>query len=476
MSNSKVAASCAAYDKMKEDWALVDALWGGTKAMRQAGEQFLPKRKLETQAEYTARKDLATLYPAFSETVQALTSRAFSAAINYGKVSDWIKTDVLTDVDLEGHNMDTFAKDWFELALRKGLAHVLVEAPVSRAENMQQQREQKLRPYTILIDPSRVIGWKADADGTLIQARITFTEERENPEDEFSTITVKLIRVYEVDTVRTYIQNDKGEWNLETTVPNNFEVVPLVTLYLNRTGFMTAKPPLMELAYLNSKHWRLQVGIDSLTDIASVPILVSIGGGISDEGDEVAIGAKHAIELPMDADLKYVEHSGKAIETGNNALTTLKEDMRQAGAKLLLPQSGASKTEEQSREENARENSRLGAMVKICEDTLEILLDMIAGTRGQEVSGGEVTMQPNLSIDFSPNESMKVVLEMYARQLIDSESTFEEAKRRGLVNENLSWEDVQVRVQEEFAGLMAAPAQTGQPTPPNPPEPGAGGA
>ena len=38
-----------------------------------------------------------------------------------GNVAGWIKDDVLTDVDLQGHNMDVFAKDWFEEALRYGL-------------------------------------------------------------------------------------------------------------------------------------------------------------------------------------------------------------------------------------------------------------------------------------------------------------------------------------------------------------------
>lgn len=485
MSINNVATPCAAYQRMKQDWALVDALWGGTKSMREAGETFLPKRKLETKKEYDARLALATLYPAFAETVQALTARAFSAAVNYGDVMPWIKHEVLPDIDMQGHNGDTFARDWFELALRKGLAHVLVEAPVAQAASMAEQKALKLRPYTVLIDPLRVIGWKQDADGQLVQARVMFDEEREDPDNEFATKTVKTIRVYEPARVRTFVQDARGEWQQESVAVNNFGFVPLATMYLNRTGFMQAKPPLMELAFLNSKHWRLQVGIDSLVDIASVPILVSIGGGLSEDNDEVVIGAKHALELPLGADLKYVEHTGAAIKTGTDSLGTLKEDMRQAGAKLLLPQGGASKTEEQSREENARENSRLGMMVKVCEDTLEILLDMIASTRGQEVSGGEVTMQPNLSIDFSPNESMKVVLEMFTRQLIDSESTFEEAKRRGLINENLTWDEVQVRVREEFGTVLnnitnlPPPGASGQQTPADPanvpPAPAPGG-
>ncbi|QLD69352.1 hypothetical protein [Pseudomonas aeruginosa] len=48
MSDS-VCQCCAAVEEMREHWKLIDCIKGGTSAMREAGEAYLPKRQLETR-------------------------------------------------------------------------------------------------------------------------------------------------------------------------------------------------------------------------------------------------------------------------------------------------------------------------------------------------------------------------------------------------------------------------------------------
>jgi len=43
MSSDDPSKTLPAVDAMREDWAIVDPLMGGTRAMREAGEQLLPK-------------------------------------------------------------------------------------------------------------------------------------------------------------------------------------------------------------------------------------------------------------------------------------------------------------------------------------------------------------------------------------------------------------------------------------------------
>ena len=66
---------------MREDWALVDALMGGTKAMQLAGKVYLPKWPKEDDDAYKERLSLSTLLPAFGETVQNMKGRVFAEYI-----------------------------------------------------------------------------------------------------------------------------------------------------------------------------------------------------------------------------------------------------------------------------------------------------------------------------------------------------------------------------------------------------------
>lgn len=99
---------------MAEDWALVDALLGGTKAMRAAGEKYLPKWTLEDPGDYAARLKIATLFPAFEQTVKEMTGRAFADQVQLGDdVPAWIRDDVWPDVDRQGINGHAWARGWF---------------------------------------------------------------------------------------------------------------------------------------------------------------------------------------------------------------------------------------------------------------------------------------------------------------------------------------------------------------------------
>ena len=444
----KVDTLADAVKAMMPDWELVDALWGGTRAMREHARRYLPQRPLEEDDDYRDRLAAATLFPAFSETVESMTGRVFSEPLQQGEdIPSWITDEVLEDIDLKGNKIDVFAQRWFQLALRKGHALALIDSPRTdkKVRTMADQKAAKLRPYFVLIDPDRVLGWIEDDNGILQQIRIRFWRREKN---EFHSEVVEQIRVFEPGRVRIYERpgnNAKEEFVQVDEYGMEIDAIPIVNLSLKETGTLTSEPPLRELAFLNAKHWRMQSGNDTLIETASVPILAI--SGVSD-GEEVVIGAKHALKLPVGAEAKYVEHTGKAIEAGRQALQDLKDEMRQAHAKLLQPRSGQAKTATEAGEDASRENSLLGRMVQALDDALEHALVMCAKWRREE-KGGTISAQPNLDYDPSPHESMETVLKMYVQGIIDRQTAFEEAKRRGFVSDEAEWEDVLARIETE---------------------------
>jgi hypothetical protein len=215
---------------------------------------------------------------------------------------------------------------------------------------------------------------------------------------------------------------------------------------------MMAEPPLRELAFLNSKHWRLQADIDELVDVAQVPILLMTG---VNEGDQLIIGARHAVRLSThDADLKYVEHSGAATKVGMDRLTGIVDEMKQAGARLL--EHDIAKTESQANEDAMRDNCDLGRMTRTLQDTVGQLLDVIASSRGT-AKGGTVKLTPNLNVALDPNTIVATALDLYHESIISKQSVFEISQEVGVLPDNLEWEDEQTRVKEEPPPMPAAP-------------------
>jgi hypothetical protein len=95
-------------------------------------------------------------------------------------------------------------------------------------------------------------------------------------------------------------------------------------------------PPLLDLAFLNVKHWQSQSDQDNILHVARVPILAIIG---ADEDDQIKIG-QQAVKVPLNGDIKFVEHTGKAIEAGHDSLEKLELQMIQTGAELLVMKPG----------------------------------------------------------------------------------------------------------------------------------------
>lgn len=73
--STKVNDKSAAVTAMEEDWDKVDALIGGTKTMRAAGERWLPKFPGESQKSWDYRVKTSTLYNAMGRTVKNMAAK-----------------------------------------------------------------------------------------------------------------------------------------------------------------------------------------------------------------------------------------------------------------------------------------------------------------------------------------------------------------------------------------------------------------
>ena len=445
-----------AVDQMAAYWDVITPLMGGTLAMR-AAPALLPKYPAEDDGVYKERLRLSTLLPAYSETVGNMTSRVFAEPLQLGDNVHEQVVELASNIDNANNDINAWSVDFFREGLSHGLCHAFVDH--QKAVGVRTQADEKaagVRPYVVMVKPEQVCGWRA-RDGLLTQVR--YREMIEESDGDFGTKCVEQIRVLEPGKWTTYRKpKEGGVWTIHDEGATNLSVIPWVTFYTGRTGFMTAKPPLLELAHLNIKHWQSQSDQDNILHVIRVPILVRIGVQATFDAQgkmippEFKVGTGALTDLPMNGDMKYVEHTGKAVDAGRQALLDLIAEMRMAGAKLLTPDKSVTKTATQAEEEAAQDLSPLSRMANHFADCLAQLLQYMADYRSLG-EGGTVEMRGSFDVDYMPEVSLPTLVAMANAGMLSKETLFTEMQRRGVISDEYDWADELEKIDSQGPAL-----------------------
>lgn len=440
---------------MQEDWSIVESLMGGTKAMRKAGKTHLEQFPDEDDQSYTCRLNRSTLLPAYSETVQNMTGRVFAEPISLGSDVPEEIAGYTENIDQQTNNLQVWSQTFFGTGLAYGLCHVLVEYP--KTEGLKTKADEinaGVRPYAIIIQPKQVLGWHAEERGGaqfLTQFRYMEKVKERDPENQFAVKCVEQVRVLEPGKWFTYRKLDDGKgnktWQLYEKGTTSLTVIPLVTFYTKRTGFMTAVPPLMELAHLNVKHWNEQSDQDKSVRFARIRLAAILG--VDEESiKNIKISADCMLSLPHGADIKVVQGSAESVKIGREELNALVDDMRMAGAKLLQKEKQATKTAAQAEEEAAQELSPLETMAGSFEDAIDQVLQYFAMWMGVE-EGGHCEVNGNFDVDYAPETTLPLLKSMTDSGYLSEQTLFREVQRRGVISGDLDWESEQERIESQ---------------------------
>jgi hypothetical protein len=431
-------------EAMAQEWPLITALLGGTSAMREAGKTYLPQAPAESDKAYEYRKKVSTLFNGFRRTVETLAGKPFSEPLKLNDDVPPVIAEYEKDIDLEGRNMQTFVHGSLGTVLSYGLTHILVDYPETPAGTLADQRASGARPYFVHIKPQNLLGWKSERiNGAETLTQIRMLETIQEPDGEWGVKPVKQVRVLEPDNFRIYRQNEKEEWFLYKEGAVSLGKIPLVTIYGDRTGFMTARPPLLDLAYLNCEHWQSASDQTNILHVARVPILFASGF----EDGTLTIGANAAVTNgDPNAKLLFVEHTGAAIESGRQSLKDLEERMSLMGAQLLVRKPG-SKTATEKAIETAESDCTLAAIVLNMEDAIEQALQFMADWDGLE-SGGSIEINDDFG-DGLDGMDADTLLRCRELGILSAETVFNELQRRDVLSEEITWIDEASRLKKE---------------------------
>lgn len=426
--------------RMRETWDVTEPLMGGTKAMRAAGERLLPRWPNEETEAYKTRKSVATLFPAYQRTIGVMAGKPFSKAITYGDASDAVVKEWqpwLDDIDRQGVSLHVFAAGMFIEALAHGLAGIYVDVPrtddvvrtASGATTRASERMAGLRPYFVRVKHRQILGWQLADDGSLAQLR--FVEKVTVPQGNYGNQVVERVRVLKPGSWELWEDRDGKFVQVDSGV-TNLGAIPFVPIYGRRTAFMMGEPPLMDLAYLNIKHWQSQSDQDTILHVARVPILAMTG---ADESTQLTVGGACAVKLPQGATLEFVEHTGAAISAGATSLTALEDQMIQTGAELLVKQSSQRTATEAVNDQEAN-RSELQRIAEDFEDSLDQALDFAGQYVGMEAP--RVTLFKDYGATLT-DASESVLLQACTAGKISDETFYLELQRRGTISPDRSY-------------------------------------
>lgn len=447
---ANVNTPCLAYADMEELRELPRTLMGGTKAMRNAGAKYLPKEPAESDQAYQIRLDRSVLYNAYKKAVIDLAGKVFSKAVS---CKDDVPDDIkgwCENIDLAGSDLHSFAHGAFRDAFF-GVTYILVDFPrLAVGRTLAEERQVGARPYCVHIKCENLIAWKSERINgveTLIHARIR--ESAVVPDGEFGEKTVAQVRQLDLadtpDGKRCQFRvwqeitgaDGKKTWTVIPELSGTMSIgfVPIVAIYTDRTDFFTGLPPLTDLADLNALHWQSSSDQQRILHFARVPLL--FGKALGDDGSQIEIGPSRMIRATSDqADLKYVEHSGKAIAAGQESLADIEEQMgRMAMAPMIVGRAGTITATEKAID-TSEAHSTLQAWALMLMGSLGQILQYMGAWVGKKPEDcGSVNVDTDYGM-FASGMELPQLTAAYQAGLFSRETVWAELKRRSILSDD----------------------------------------
>lgn len=451
-----------AYDIMLPAWSKIQTVLDGTEAMRRAGERFLPQHFGETDRSYQERLMRCTLLNLTKLTLNSWVGRPFSKPITFSDVPPAIEP-LFDNVDLLGNDIQVFARDWFADGLAKGFSHVYVDFPrtdtTDRPRTLADDRTEGVRPHWVMYRPEQIIFADAEMVGGGEMLREVRIMEEVGERDGFAEAFQPQIRRIEMTDAGGVItlyrlkepeKKDKREWVQFDQWSFSLPVIPLVTFYSSREAFMLSKPPLEDLVDLNIAHWQSTSDQRAVLTVARFPIL-SCAGGTTD-GKEIIIGPKKLLYSPdPNAKFAYVEHGGRAIESGAKDLASLESSMAEYGAEFLKRRPGGT-TATQRTLDTAEATSPLQDMAIRFADALSQALSLTALWMKIQ-DGGMAEVFTDFSHGGGSPDELTALFNARKMRDVSRVAYLTEMKRRGVLSDGYDIEADGLLLEEEALAM-----------------------
>jgi len=466
-----------AVREMKPRWEPIEALAGGTVGMRHLAQKWLPQEKHESDKSYRARIDRAILINFLSEAVERAVARPFSkpVTVNGGEGLHVEVGAIIEDADRSGHDLTAFGRLFFREALTYGSAHIIVDVPRAPegvdATTVAARQLYDIRPYFCLVRGPDLIGWEEDGFGNVIVARVKERHVVRNGWREEMCDHVRVWRAAGKVILDDGIAVERpAGFTLyrKTKTGNGWDIVdggfitypgpglPIVSLVPEPTGPRIGVPPFETSAWLTTTHWCVYADYLNILRFVSIGILLLKGISEDEIGGATVVAANHGIRtLNENADGKYIEHSGAAIQSLERCLSELRQLAAVASMSPLTDVKGVDMASATGRAiDEVKTLCSLQAWARAAEKALDDAFWVAQLWVGADLPDGfGVDIYNDFGLTLRAQQDVQALIQLGAARKIDTRTLLEQVRRRGVLTADADIDEIMDRIQREGPSL-----------------------
>lgn len=440
---------------------LLRDLRGGEDVLKSKHEIYLPKFPNEDPKVYEIRVRNSYLYNVVELNIQKLSSKPFSRPATI-ETNDPILKTLEMNFDNQDHTITEFSRNYFEDALWYSQSHCFVDMPLGeRRSDGSIIRNPNSRPNATLIEADDILDARMSDDNTeLVYLRFQQNKVIYKNYDESTVKVVKLFYKSEVDGLIYYNiieETESGEfWWFDEDQVYPLSYIPLVTLYPMSTR-IPFKPNLIfqNMAYIQRAHFKTLSDKRNLEQILMCPILFGYGFSV----DSITISTYNAIiaknELGEQAGLQWVETNGQGLSVAEKSLDTMREQMESIGVDLQT-RAGGNQTATANSIDQANNNSILACMAVSLKEALEKIIYIYKDWFAlNSVATGDFKVDVVTKFDIKVStDEINYLNNALTLNIISKEDYFNEGKRRGIIDSDLTYQDAQEKLVTDLDTLI----------------------
>lgn len=413
-----------AYLAQAKHWRLIDTLRGGTYLIRQHRQEYLPQEPRESDTAYDSRLNRSVLSPYLVRLTQLICGLVLRKEVALDEVSDQFLEHAY-NINLLGDNLQVFTQKVLECAIYYGHCGVLVDMPTEDQPilTLAEEQEANRRPYWVLYEPKDILGWRTTIKGGVEQlTQVRLREAIAVPDGEFGEKMLYRIRVLEPGRFRLYTQQEEGgKYDLSDEGTTSLDYIPFSVCYADKVRMLESRPPLLDIAYLNLKHFQVQSDLDWMLHISAVPMLAFFG--FPNIVDEVSVGPNEAINFPSDGKAQYIEPGGASFSAQESRLAKIEHEINSLSLAAIAGQKMAAETATAKRIDRSQGDAGLNTLAQGLEDCLDNCLAFHSAYLGEK-SGTVKVNRDFIDVGLDPAE-INAYMQLWVSQAITHKTLLE---------------------------------------------------
>ena len=396
MTEDKVTSTHPKYDELSEPRQAFADVKAGTRAMRKAGEKYLPKYPAESPEAFKRRRSASTIDGIVQGGVETLCGAVFEGEIDTTKVK--IDKAILEDFDNLGTHFSVFVRDAFEASF-DGCSVIVIDMPEETDDSRKLKAERgaeadkilNIRPYAILYKACDVTNWRFEKNiitGIKELVLLVVKIEREIPIGSFGSKKVTEYRVWkkEGNAVIWELWVPKDDSEAEYILDKSGPCVNVTQIPASFIGDVCDPPKLLGETDLEIKAYQKESSYDEI-EYLSPPTLVTKG---YDSDEPIAVGAEAHIKLGADpaADAFYLQMDAAGHDTLKQTFKDVKAEIKGRVNMIVSATMPKEKTATETISEDKDKQARLVVWAQQLKDAVERALGFAAEFMGKGADGG----------------------------------------------------------------------------------------